>query len=46
MRRAVLRLHRLAEGWKALRQRVRAFLDQFKGGLRRLLEYVWLLGNG
>jgi transposase len=42
----VLKLHRLADDWKALRQRVRDFLDQFKGGSQRLLEYVGLLGNG
>jgi hypothetical protein len=40
-----LRLHRLADDWKAVRERVRAFLDQFQGGSQRLLEYVGLLGN-
>ncbi len=42
----VLKLHRLAADWKALRARVRAFLDQFAAGSERLLEYVGLLGNG
>lgn len=42
----VLKMHRLADDWKALRQRVRAFLEQFASGSRRLLEYVGLLGNG
>jgi hypothetical protein len=42
----VLKLHRLAEDWKAVRDRVRQFLDQFAHGSQRLLEYVGLLGNG
>jgi transposase len=42
----VLKLHRLAEDWRAVRDRVRQFLDQFAGGSQRLLEYVGLLGNG
>ena len=46
LRQDVLKLHRLADDWKALRERVRAFLDQFAGGSQRLLEYVGLLGNG
>jgi len=46
LRQDVLKLHRLAGDWKALRQRVRTFLDQFKDGSQRLLEYVGLLGNG
>ena len=46
LRQDVLHLHRLADDWKALRQRVRAFLDQFAQGSQRLLEYVGLLGNG
>lgn len=46
LRQDVLKRHRLAGDWKALRQRVRAFLDQFKEGSQRLLEYVGLLGNG
>ena len=42
----VLKMHRLAEDWQAVRQRVRQFLDQFAHGSQRLLEYVGLLGNG
>jgi len=46
LRQEVLHLHRLADDWTALRQRVRAFLDQFAHGSARLLEYVGLQGNG
>jgi hypothetical protein len=42
----VLKMHRLAEDWRAVRDRVRQFLDQFAHGSERLLEYVGLLGNG
>lgn len=42
----VLKMHRLAEDWRAVRDRVRQFLDQFAQGSDRLLEYVGLLGNG
>ena len=42
----ILKLHRLAEDWQAVRDRVRQFLDQFAHGSQRLLEYVGLLGNG
>jgi transposase len=42
----VLKMHRLAEDWRAVRDRVRQFLDQFALGSQRLLEYVGLLGNG
>ena len=42
----VLKMHRLAEDWQAVRNRVRQFLDQFAHGSQRLLEYVGLLGNG
>ena len=42
----VLKLHRLAEDWRAVRDRVRQFLDQFAHGSQRLLQYVGLLGNG
>lgn len=42
----VLKLHRLAEDWQAVRDRVRQFLGQFAHGSQRLLEYVGLLGNG
>lgn len=41
----MLKLHRLAEDWRAVRERVRQFLDQFAHGSQRLLEYVGLLGN-
>jgi hypothetical protein len=34
----VLKLHRLAEAWRAVRDRVRPFLDQFAHGSQRLLE--------
>jgi hypothetical protein len=46
LRQEVLHLHRWADDWKALRARVRAFLDQFVHGSQRLLEYVGLRGNG
>jgi hypothetical protein len=42
----VLKMHRLADDWRALRGRVHDWLDQFKAGSQRLLEYVGLLGNG
>jgi hypothetical protein len=42
----VLKMHRLTDDWKALRGRVRAFLDQFAHSSRRLLEYVGLRGSG
>ena len=42
----VLKMHRLAEDWQAVRNRVRQFLEQFAQGSERLLEYVGLLGNG
>jgi hypothetical protein len=46
LRQDVLKLHRLAADWQAVRERVRQFLDQFAHGSLRLLEYVGLLGNG
>jgi DDE superfamily endonuclease len=46
LRQAVLKLHRLARTWPELRQRVRAFLDQFATGSTELLRYVGLLGDG
>ena len=46
MRQDVLKLHRLASEWSALRQRVRAFLDQFATGSHDVLHYVGLLGEG
>jgi transposase len=42
----VLKQHRLAADWPALRGRVRAFLDQFAAGSTALLRYVGLLGDG
>lgn len=46
LRQDVLKLHRLANDWKALRGRVCKFFDQFRQGSQRLLEYVGLLGSG
>jgi transposase len=42
----VLKQHRLAADWLALRRRVAAFLDQFAAGSPALLRYVGLLGDG
>jgi hypothetical protein len=42
----ILKLHRLAEVPKELRQRVNGFLDQFAQGSQALLRYVGLLGKG
>jgi transposase len=42
----VLKQHRLATAWAALRQRVNAFLDQFAAGADDLLHYVGLRGEG
>jgi transposase len=39
LRQDVLKLHRLAGNWAALRQRVRAFLDQFATGSHDVLRY-------
>lgn len=46
LRQDVLKLHRLAQDWQALRNSVCAFLGQFAHGSRRLLHYVGLLGDG
>ena len=46
LRQAVLKLHRLTGEWSALRQRVRAFLDQFATESHALLHYVGLRGEG
>lgn len=46
VRQDVLKLHRLADAWQELRQRVRMFLDQFARGSCDLLRYVGLLGDG
>ena len=46
LRQDVLNLHRLADDWHALRQRVNAFLDQFALGSHQLLRYTGLIGDG
>lgn len=46
LRQAVLRQHQLAADWPALRDRVRAFLDQFHTGSTELLHYVGLQAEG
>jgi hypothetical protein len=46
LRQDILKLHRLAHDWAALRQRVNGFLDQFANGSQALLHYVGLLGKG
>ena len=46
LRQDVLKLHRLAGEWTALRHRVRTFLDQFAAGSHALLHYVGLRGEG
>lgn len=43
VRQSVLHLHRLADDWQALQQRVMAFMQQFRGGSEKLLRYVGLL---
>ena len=43
VRQSVLHLHRLADDWQALQQRVMAFMQQFQGGSEKLLRYVGLL---
>ena len=46
LRQDVLKMHRLAGDWEALRCHVNAFLDQFASGSQELLHYVGLLGDG
>lgn len=46
LRQDVLKLHRLADDWKRVRQQVRTFLDQFQRGSQQLLHYVGLRGDG
>jgi transposase len=46
LREEILKLHRLAGDWEALRHRVNGFLDQFVQGSVALLKYVGLLGEG
>jgi transposase len=43
VRQAVLHLHRLADDWKTLQQRVLDFMEHFRGGSKKLLRYVGLL---
>lgn len=42
----IVKLHRLADNWPKLRERVNNFLDQFAHGSEALLKYVGLLGDG
>lgn len=46
LRQDVLKMHRLADDFALLKQRVRAFLDQFAHGSEDLLRYVGLSGAG
>jgi hypothetical protein len=46
LRQDVLKMHRYAADWKAVRGLVRTFLDHFAHGSERLLEYVGLRGSG
>jgi len=46
LRQDVLKLHRSADDWPALRQQVRCFLNQFSAGSHALLHYVGLCGDG
>ena len=46
LRQDQLYVHRLAQDWSVLRQRVNAFFDQFAAGSHALLRYVGLLGEG
>jgi transposase len=46
LRQDVLKMHRLAGDWPALRGRVNQFLSQFAAGSHDLLRYVGLLGKG
>jgi hypothetical protein len=46
LRQDVLKMHRLAGDWSALRGRVNQFLGQFADGSHDLLRYVGLLGQG
>ena len=46
LREQVLTLHRLADDWDGLRERVNAFLSQFAEQSHALLQYVGLTGEG
>lgn len=43
LRQKVIHLHRLSDDWNTLKQRVGAFLEQFRQGSSNLLRYVGLL---
>jgi len=46
LKETILKMHRLANNWPALHQRVNEFLEQFAHASRKLLRYVGLLGDG
>jgi transposase len=46
LKETILKMHRLANNWPALHQRVNDFLEQFARASRQLLRYVGLLGDG
>jgi hypothetical protein len=46
LRQDLLKLHRHAGDWPAMRHQVRSFLDQFRHGSHDLLHYVGLQGEG
>jgi transposase len=46
VRQDILKMHRWVEDWPQVKQRVRAFLEQFAHGSFDLLRYVGLLGKG
>jgi DDE superfamily endonuclease len=46
VRQDILKMHRWVEDWPQVKQRVRAFLDQFALGSPDLLRYVGLVGKG
>jgi transposase len=46
LRQDVLKMHRWAEDWPQVKQRVHLFLDQFAHGSSALLRYVGLVGKG
>jgi hypothetical protein len=46
LRQDILKMHRWVEDWPQVKQRVRAFLEQFAQGSTALLRYVGLKGQG
>lgn len=46
LRQDLLKLHRRAGDWLAMRHQVRSFLDQFRHGSHDVLRYVGLQGEG